>query len=108
MQPTTTPRANRIPRLAQPQGSQYRRLHAVVTAFKRWYLMWLLHSLGKQIDEVEAELLESAGTAHGAAQVYRFSRRLNARRRELRRQHATLAQRMFKVREELDGLEVQR
>lgn len=110
MQPTTTPRANRIPRIAQSQGSLFRRLHAALQragiAIKRWQLLWLLYSLGKQLDEVEADLQSTAVEVHGASRRHRVSAQLNARRRDLRRRYAVLADRMLIVRRELDSLEV--
>lgn len=108
----TTPRANRIPRIPAPTPSTYRRLltglAAVRNTLKRWYLLWLLYRLGQQLDKVEAKLKQGADTAAGAARVYRFSRKLNARRRQLRRQQAQLTGRMLAVRRLIDSLEVQR
>lgn len=110
MQPSTTPRANRIPRISQPQPSLFRRLHAALVrvgvAVKRWYLFWLLYSLGKQLDEVEVALQETAIEAHSASRRHRVSPQLNARRRDLRRSQAVLAERLLTVRRELDSLEV--
>ena len=67
MQPTTTPRANRIPRIPAPQPSLSRRLLAALQragiAIKRCYLLWLLYSLGQKLDKVEAELQSTATTA---------------------------------------------
>ena len=79
-------------------------LHQAATALKRWYLTWLLYSLGQQLDEVEAALQNTAIAAHGASQRHRVSPRLNAQRRNLRRQAATLGERMLAVRRELDNL----
>lgn len=73
-------------------------------AVRRRYLGWLLRDIGKQIAAVEAKQRAETDAAQAAALRHLPGPRGNARRRELRRQHAELVTRHRTVQQELDNL----
>lgn len=101
MQPTTTPRANRIPRIARPAPSLFRRLHIHL---QQMHLLVKMDRLGKQADAIEKQLQADAGESHQLAQLFRQSPLLEGRRRAQRRELDKVLAEFKKLRQRMDDL----